>query len=87
MTSERMGKFMANQGLTPVEILWKDMDIYFSEKFIQENPEEIREFVEISMRYYQPPDAFLRQFAACQKHDTFAAPAPDNPALPDHDRR
>jgi pimeloyl-ACP methyl ester carboxylesterase len=71
MTSERMGKFVANQGLTPVEILWKDMDIYFSEKFIQENPEEIREFVEISMRYYQPPDAFLRQFAACQKHDTF----------------
>ena len=57
--------------MTPVEILWKDMDIYFSEKFIQENPKEIREFVEISMRHYQPPEAFLRQFAACQKHDTF----------------
>ena len=31
--------------------------LFLAEKFIQENPEEIREFVEISMRYYQPPDA------------------------------
>jgi pimeloyl-ACP methyl ester carboxylesterase len=28
--------------------------------------------VKISMRYYQPPAPFLRQFAACRQHDTFA---------------
>ncbi|MDO9124330.1 MAG: alpha/beta hydrolase, partial [Deltaproteobacteria bacterium] len=41
-----------------------------SDRFIRENPEKIKEFVSISLRYYQPPDAFLRQFAACLKHDT-----------------
>jgi len=46
------------------------MDIYFSDKFIQDNPEKIREFIEISLRYYQPAHAFERQFAACLKHDT-----------------
>ncbi len=46
------------------------MDIYFSDKFIQEHPEKIREFIEISLRYYQPADAFERQFAACLQHDT-----------------
>ena len=71
MSPERLAKFIANKGLSPEDILLKDMDIYFSEGFIQERPEKIEEFVEISMRYYQPPDAFLRQFAACQKHDTF----------------
>jgi pimeloyl-ACP methyl ester carboxylesterase len=71
MTAERMTRFMANQGLTPVEILRKDLGIYFSEKFIRKEPEKIEEFVEISMRFYQPPAPFLRQFAACRQHDTF----------------
>jgi pimeloyl-ACP methyl ester carboxylesterase len=71
MSPERLTKFIANKGLSPEDILLKDMDIYFSEGFIQERPEKIKEFVEISMRYYQPPESFLRQFAACQKHDTF----------------
>jgi pimeloyl-ACP methyl ester carboxylesterase len=71
MSPERLAKFTANKGLSPEEILRKDMDIYFSEGFIQEKPEKIEEFVEISRRYYQPPESFLRQFAACQKHDTF----------------
>jgi pimeloyl-ACP methyl ester carboxylesterase len=71
MSSERMAKFMANQGLTPVEILRKDLDIYFSEKFIREEPARIEKFVEISMRWYQPPAPFLRQFTACRQHDTF----------------
>ncbi|HBZ01260.1 MAG TPA: alpha/beta hydrolase [candidate division Zixibacteria bacterium] len=70
MTPERLAKFTANKGLSPEEILRKDMDIYFSEGFIQEWPEKIEEFVEISRRHYQPPESFLRQFAACQKHDT-----------------
>jgi pimeloyl-ACP methyl ester carboxylesterase len=46
------------------------MDIYFSDKFIRDYPAKIKEFIEISLRYYQPPDAFERQFAACLKHDT-----------------
>jgi pimeloyl-ACP methyl ester carboxylesterase len=70
MTPERLAAFTANKGLTPEQILHKDMDIYFSEGFVRDNPEKIREFVEISLRFYQPPEAFLRQFAACQAHDT-----------------
>jgi len=70
MSAERTKKFTANEGLTPVEILRKDMDIYFSDGFIMNHPNEVREFIEISLQYYQPADAFLRQFAACRKHDT-----------------
>lgn len=70
MSPERLKKFTANEGLLPEQILRKDMDIYFSDKFIQGSPQKIQEFVEISLRYYQPPDAFMRQFAACLKHDT-----------------
>jgi pimeloyl-ACP methyl ester carboxylesterase len=70
MSPERLKKFTANEGLSPEEILKKDMDIYFSDRFIEGHPEKIKEFIEISLRYYQPPDAFERQFAACLKHDT-----------------
>jgi pimeloyl-ACP methyl ester carboxylesterase len=70
MSPERMKKFTANEGLTPEQILRKDMDIYFSDKFVREHPEKIEDFVKISLRYYQPPDALQRQFAACLKHDT-----------------
>jgi pimeloyl-ACP methyl ester carboxylesterase len=70
MSPERMEKFMANKGLSPEEILRKDMDIYFSDHYVAKNPEIIEEFVEISMLHYQPADAFFRQFDACQRHDT-----------------
>jgi pimeloyl-ACP methyl ester carboxylesterase len=70
MSPERMEKFTANKGLNPEEILRKDMDIYFSDEYVSQNTEKIEKFVEISMRYYQPADAFLRQFDACMRHDT-----------------
>jgi pimeloyl-ACP methyl ester carboxylesterase len=70
MSPERLKKFTANEGLSPEQILQKDMDIYFSDQFIQGHPDKIEEFVKISLRYYQPPEAFMRQFAACLKHDT-----------------
>ena len=70
MSGERVKKFTANEGLTPAEILRKDMDIYFSDGFIQDNPDKVRELIEISLRHYQPADAFFRQFAACLHHDT-----------------
>jgi pimeloyl-ACP methyl ester carboxylesterase len=70
MSEERIKKFTANEGLTPDEILLKDMDIYFSDRFIVDNPDKVQKFIDISLRYYQPADAFLRQFAACLKHDT-----------------
>lgn len=70
MSEERTKKFTANDGLTPAGILAKDMDIYFSEGFIAQHPDKVKEFIEISLRYYQPADAFLRQFSACRKHDT-----------------
>ena len=70
MSPERMEKFTANKGLSPEQILRKDMDIYFSDDFVAQHSEKIEEFVEISMRYYQPADAFFRQFDACQRHDT-----------------
>jgi len=67
---ERLKKFTANEGLTPEEILKKNMDIYFSDEYIKKNQEKMDEFIKISLRYYQPPDAFERQFAACLRHDT-----------------
>ena len=70
MSPERLEKFQANAGLKPEEILRKDMDIYFSDEFVEHNPDDIEEFIGISMRYYQPADAFLRQFDACLRHDT-----------------
>ena len=70
MSPERMEKFTANKELTPEEILRKDMDIYFSDDYVDQHPEKIEEFFEISMRHYQPADAFLRQFDACLRHDT-----------------
>jgi pimeloyl-ACP methyl ester carboxylesterase len=70
MSPERMKKFTGNQGLSLEQILRKDMDIYFSDKFIQGCPEKITEYIEISLRYYQPLDAFGRQFAACLKDNT-----------------
>lgn len=70
MTAQRMNKFVANQGLSPDEILRKDMDIYFSDEFVRKNPEKVEEFIAISLRYYQPPFAFLKQFDACTKHDS-----------------
>lgn len=70
MSEERREKFTANKGLTPTEILRKDMDIYFSDGFIVEHPDRIQKFIEISLRHYQPAYAFFRQFTACLKHDT-----------------
>jgi pimeloyl-ACP methyl ester carboxylesterase len=70
MTAERMAKFTANEGLTPAEILRKDLDIYFSENFIRNESKKLEEFVEISLRHYQPPAPFLRQLTACRQHDT-----------------
>ncbi len=70
MSEERMNKFTANEGLSPEEILRKDMDIYFSDRFIEAHPEKVQEFVNVSLRYYQPKEAFFRQFEACLKHDT-----------------
>jgi len=71
MSEDRMKIFTANDGLSPEETLQKDMDIYFSDEYIEKNPEAIQIFSEISMRYYQPAHAFNRQFEACLNHDTF----------------
>ena len=70
MSPDRLEKFQANTGLKPEEILRKDMDIYFSDEFVARNPAVIKEFIEISLRHYQPADAFFRQFDACLRHDT-----------------
>ena len=70
MSDERMAKFTAIQNLSPEEILHKNMDIFFSDEYVASNPSTIAEFIKISMRHYQPADAFERQFAACLKHDT-----------------
>ncbi|MEW6335670.1 MAG: alpha/beta hydrolase [Thermodesulfobacteriota bacterium] len=70
MGEERMVKFTANEGLSPEEILRKDMDIYFSDRFIEAQPEKIQEFVRVSLMHYQPREAFFRQLAACLAHDT-----------------
>ena len=70
MSPARLEKFTANAGLTPAEILRKDMDIYFSDEYVEQYPEKIEAFIEFSLLHYQPADAFLRQFDACLRHDT-----------------
>jgi len=70
MSEDRIEKFQAIQGLSPEQILRKDMDLFFSDRFVREHPDRIEEFVQISLRYYQPAHAFFRQFNACLKHDT-----------------
>jgi pimeloyl-ACP methyl ester carboxylesterase len=70
MSPERLAMFTAIQGLSPEQILRKDMDIYFSQHFIDTNPDWINRFIEISLRYYQPVEAFQHQFEACLTHDT-----------------
>jgi len=70
MSPERMQKFNASAGLQPEEILRKNMDIYYSDDFVAHSLERVEEFVNISLRHSQPVDAFMRQFDACQRHDT-----------------
>ena len=70
MSEETMAAYTANEGLSPEEVLHKDMHIFFSEDFINNHPELIDEFVEISLKYVQTPEAFGRQFKACRAHDT-----------------
>jgi pimeloyl-ACP methyl ester carboxylesterase len=70
MTPDRLEKFQACADLQPEEILRKNMDIYFSDGYIERNPEDLEEFIEISLRHPQPADAFERQFDACLRHDT-----------------
>jgi pimeloyl-ACP methyl ester carboxylesterase len=70
MSEETMNAYVANEGLTIEQILRKDMHIYFSEEFISQQLKQIEQFVEISLRYVQPQDAFLRQFNACLEHVT-----------------
>ncbi len=70
MSEETRSAYVANKGLSNEEILHKDMHIYFSDDFIGHEPEQIEQFVEISMRHVQPPEAFFRQFNACLAHDT-----------------
>ena len=70
MSEETRNAYVANEGLTLKQILRKDMHIYFSDEYIANHPKQIAQFVEISMRHVQPPEAFFRQFNACLGHDT-----------------
>jgi pimeloyl-ACP methyl ester carboxylesterase len=70
MSEETRNAYVANEGLTQEQILYKDMHIYFSDEYIAHHPKQIKQFVEISMRHVQPPEAFFRQFNACLGHDT-----------------
>ncbi len=87
MSQELLTKFTANQGLSPEDILRKDMDIYFSEGFIQGRPERIKEFIEISLRFYQPPGVVPAAVRRLPKTRYPRTPPPNNPSHPDHDRR
>ncbi len=51
-------------------MLNKNLDIYFSPGFTDKNPEEVAEFIRVSLENPQPDDAFLRQYDACLRHDT-----------------
>lgn len=70
MAPQRLARFVANEGLSPEQILRKDMDIFFSDTMIAAEKPAIEEFVSVSLRHYQPAHAFKRQFDACLRHDT-----------------
>jgi pimeloyl-ACP methyl ester carboxylesterase len=70
MDPERQKEFTDVAGLTSEQILEKNMDIYFSQDFINAHLEEVAEFIQVSLRYPQPEEAFLRQYNACLHHDT-----------------
>ncbi|MCJ7772464.1 MAG: alpha/beta hydrolase, partial [Desulfobacterales bacterium] len=58
MSPENMKKFSDIEGLTPEEILRKNMKIYFSDEYIGKQRIKIEEFIDISLRYPQPPEFF-----------------------------
>jgi len=70
MSDETRAAYVANEGLSLEQILRKDLHIYFSDGFIAAQPERIEEFIAISLRHVQTPEAFARQFKACLGHDT-----------------
>lgn len=70
MAPHRLAKFLANEGLSPEQILRKDMGIFFSDEMIAGDKPAVEEFVAVSLRHYQPAFAFKRQFDACLRHDT-----------------
>ena len=70
MDPERQKEFEDVVGLTPEQVLEKNKDIYFSPDFIETHPDEVAEFIRVSLRHTQPDAAFLRQYDACQRHDT-----------------
>ena len=69
MDPERQKEFEDVVGLTPQQVLEKNSDIYFSPDFIETHPDEVAEFIRVSLRHPQPDDAFLRQYDACLRHD------------------
>jgi len=66
MSPERMEKFTANKGLTPEEILRKDMVIYFSDDYVDQHPEKIEEFVE--SWFSRSPVSCRKQASNCRRH-------------------
>lgn len=70
MDPECQKEFANIVGLSPEEVLNKNLDIYFSPGFIEKNPGEVAEFIRVSLKNPQPDDAFLRQYDACLRHDT-----------------
>lgn len=70
MDPERQKEFEDVVGLTPEQVLEKNSDIYFSPDFIETCPDEVAEFIQVSLRHPQPDVAFLRQYDACLRHDT-----------------
>jgi pimeloyl-ACP methyl ester carboxylesterase len=58
------------EGLTPEQILRKDLPIFFSDRYIREEREEVEDFISLALKVQQPQYAFIRQFQAAMNHDT-----------------
>lgn len=54
MDPERQKEFTDTVGLTPEQVLHKNLDIYFSPGFIEKHPEEVAEFIRVSLLNPQP---------------------------------
>jgi len=67
-------------GMSPEEILRRNLRIYFSDRYLREETEEVESFIQMSLRDQQPNFAFKRQmqamrdFASASRLPGLAAP-------------
>ncbi|BEQ14280.1 alpha/beta fold hydrolase [Desulfoferula mesophila] len=64
-TPEHVMRWYAEpDGLSPEEVLRRNLRIYFSDRYLREEPEAVESFIQMALRDQQPLFAFKRQMQA-----------------------